>query len=223
MKKARITEIFSSIQGEGLYVGHEQIFVRFYGCNFGCKFCDEKHKKDFSLISSGEVTEKIFTEGKDMASFTGGEPLLNADFLKEVLPSVRKKKVKTYLETNGLLTDELKEVINDLDVIAMDIKLPSSTGKRGRWQEHECFLKEADKKEVFVKSVITKNTSLSDIRMAVSVIKEVGKDIPFILQPVSYNDNIERIEMLREFFYKAKESLNHVRIIPQVHKILGVR
>jgi len=40
VNKANILEIFSSIQGEGIYIGYRQLFIRFSGCNLGCKYCD---------------------------------------------------------------------------------------------------------------------------------------------------------------------------------------
>ncbi|NQT75146.1 MAG: 7-carboxy-7-deazaguanine synthase QueE [Candidatus Omnitrophica bacterium] len=223
MKKAKITEIFSSIQGEGIYVGDPHVFVRFYGCNLGCSFCDEKTKTGFSELTPGEVIEKVVAEGKDTVSLTGGEPLLRTDFLKETLPVLKEKGLKVYLETNGTLKHELLEVSDFIDTISMDLKLPSSTGLRAFWQEHSLFLKEAVRKEVFVKAIITSETLLSDVEMAVSIVKAIGENIPFIIQPVSYNGNVEKIDRLPVFFDSAKKKLNNVRVIPQFHKILGVK
>lgn len=223
MLKAKITEIFSSIQGEGPYVGEEQVFVRFSGCNLSCKFCDERKKTGILEYTPGEVIEKIINKGKRVVSFTGGEPLLQADFLKEILLVLKKKGLSIYLETNGTLKDELLEVLDYVDVISMDIKLPSSTGGVPHWRAHAMFLKEAIKKEVFVKSVVTPETIPLDVEMAVSIVNALDENIPFIIQPVSYNGNIEKIGLLGDFFDSTRGRLNNVKIIPQVHKILGVK
>jgi organic radical activating enzyme len=105
----------------------------------------------------------------------------------------------------------------------MDFKLPSSTLMRHYWKEHADFLKNARKKEVFVKSVVTKNTKLSDIKKAVSIIERIDKNIPFVLQPVTLKGKIQKIDLLEKFLDAAYSKLYNVRVIPQVHKILGVR
>lgn len=221
--KAKIVEIFSSIQGEGPYVGERQVFVRFFGCNMSCRFCDERKKTDFLEYSEEGLVEKIIAEGEATVSLTGGEPLLQADFLKAILPVLKERGLKIYLETNGVLKHALLKVMDHVDIISMDVKLPSSTGRGAYWDAHSEFLKEAVRKEVFIKSVVTPKTLLSDIEKAASLVKAVDKNIPFIIQPVSYNDNIEGIDELDTFFDSAKNTLDDVRIIPQVHKILGVK
>ena len=105
----------------------------------------------------------------------------------------------------------------------MDIKLPSSTGLGAYWKAHADFLKKAVRKKVFVKVVITNKTSLSDIRKAISIVRGVNKDIFFILQPVTKNNKIQKIKSAGVFLDAANSTLNNVRIIPQVHKMLGLK
>lgn len=223
MEKAKITEVFTSIQGEGLYVGEAQTFVRFRGCNLECGFCDEKRKNKFKEYTAEELISAIIKENNKTVSFTGGEPLLYADFLKEILPGLKRKGFIAYLETNGILKNKLLEIIDFLDIISMDIKLPSSTRCRAYWKSHADFLKEAASKKVFVKAIITNKTSLSDIRKAVSIIEKIDKGIYFILQPVSGNNKIRRIKSAGKFLDMANSRLDNVRLIPQVHKILGLK
>ncbi|HAZ10275.1 MAG: hypothetical protein A2047_03240 [Omnitrophica bacterium GWA2_41_15] len=223
MEKAKITEIFTSIQGEGLYIGQVQTFVRFYGCNIKCGFCDERRKTGFKEYSAQELMSVIIKESNRVISFTGGEPLLYAGFLKEILPELKKKGFIVYLETNGTLKNKLLKIIDFLDIISMDIKLPSSTGCRAYWKAHADFLKEAVKKKAFVKSVITNKTTLSDIRKAVSIIKRIDKAIFFILQPVTINNKIQKITKAQKFLDIANSTLDNVRFIPQAHKILDIR
>jgi organic radical activating enzyme len=223
MNKAKITEIFSSIQGEGLYVGQAQTFVRFRGCNINCGFCDEARKNRFREYSAQGLIEAIIREDNKVVSLTGGEPLLYSGFLKEVLPRLKKSGFVIYLETNGTLKNKLLEIIDFLDIISMDIKLPSSTGIMAYWKAHADFLKEAVRKKVFVKAVITDKTSVSDIKRAVSIIKGVDRGIFFILQPATINNRIQKIKSAGRFLDMANSTLNNVRLIPQVHRILGLR
>jgi 7-carboxy-7-deazaguanine synthase len=221
--KAKIIEMFSSIQGEGLYAGQVQTFARFYGCNIRCGFCDESWKNKFKEYSIQRFIDSAVKENNRVISLTGGEPLLQTDFLKEALPKLKKKGFIIYLETNGMLKNKLLEIIDFLDIISMDIKLPSSTGLRGYWKLHSDFLREASRKKVFVKSVITDSTTASDIKRAVSVIKSVDRDIFFVLQPASVNGKVKKIRSAKRFLEIADSGLNNVRLIPQIHRILGLR
>ena len=51
----RITEIFSTVQGEGLYMGRKALFIRFAGCNLACSFCFGSRKKAPRLRVADQV------------------------------------------------------------------------------------------------------------------------------------------------------------------------
>lgn len=225
MATAKITEIFSSIQGEGLYVGVPQSFVRFSGCNLDCIFCDEKKKKACRDFSSEQLIRALTRPKLRFVSLTGGEPLCQIDFLKGFLPKLKKRNFLIYLETNGTLPGNLKEIIDWIDIISMDIKLPSSTKMGVFWNEHSEFLKLSKKRESFVKVVVTNDTIESDIKKALDLIHSIDKRIPFIIQPVTANGVVKAVkpDRLIRFFELSKKTLKDVRIIPQIHKILGVR
>lgn len=232
--QTEISEIFSSLQGEGPYLGVKQIFVRFGRCNMHCGYCDELEKMSaerFDVRSLDEVMDAIgnFERAKGphhSVSLTGGEPLFYEPFLSNLLPRLKEKGMTTYLETNGTLPRQLREVIKWCDVIAMDLKPPSSTGDDNFDKEHEEFLKVALEKDVFVKVVVTPGTRFEEIRECVRLVKNVNARLPFIFQPLSdpigiNQDALRLIET--QFFAEAKAHLFDVRVIPQMHKIWGVR
>ena len=146
--KTYIKEIFSSIQGEGIYVGEKQIFVRFCKCNLKCNYCDTDFKtekaKEYSTKELYKLLNKIPV---DTVSFTGGEPLSDVEFLIELLSKFDLNK-KIYLETNGTCYDELSKIIDYVDVVSMDIKLSSATKQVNRFLDNEKFLKIANKKQM---------------------------------------------------------------------------
>jgi organic radical activating enzyme len=229
MMKAKISEIFRSIQGEGIYLGVSQVFVRFFGCSLACKMCDTPQGKDLSYGFKEYTREDLLnqvlllSEGIHSVSLSGGEPLEQKEFLKSFLPLLKEKNLKTYLETNGVLFENLKDVIGFIDIVAMDMKLPSSTGQRAFWQEHQAFLTIARQADVFVKTVVTLETKLSDVTCAARLASEINRGIVFILQPNYFELSEKLLEICQKAQKKATEYLEDVRIIPQMHKHLGIR
>ena len=222
--KGRIAEIFDSVQGEGIYLGEKQIFVRFFGCNLSCKFCDTKlhHFIEYEPEEAFEEI-KLYQDDYHSISFTGGEPLLQIDFLKEVLKLTSRSGYRNYLETNGTLIGELEAVIDYLDVIAMDLKLPSSTDMGILWGLHKRFLKVASKKEAFLKAVICQSTKEEDLIDALWLIKETAPSTTLVLQPNSFEDHNQMQEKLETFRYICQKSDIPTCVIPQVHKIAWFR
>ncbi len=243
--QAHITEVFSSIQGEGPYIGYKQIFIRFSGCNLNCAYCDtdfkkadyinliinnniEKIKNPISPIDLYKKIKILLGESHHSISFTGGEPLLWQEFINNFIKIINKNnhKIKFYLETNGTLPDKLQQVISNVDIVSMDLKLESSTNEPVLWEKHSAFINICleNNKKIFVKAVVSKNISDKEIKQICNFIKPVEKQVSLILQPVSTNNinltlNSNELIMLQS---KCLQYLSDVRLIPQVHKYLNV-
>lgn len=239
-----LSEIFSSVQGEGPLLGCRQIFIRVHGCNLDCAYCDtlsgetpaycrvetEPGGNDFKQLPNPMQAEDIASAAAelglrwhDSVSLTGGEPLLYPDLIKELVPLLNGTRRGIYLETNGTLPDNLAQVIDLIDTIAMDFKLPSVTGESEFWDQHRNFLRIAKIKRTFVKVVVGENTTFTEIDIAAEIIKNNSPDATLIIQPVSGSTNIKPVtaNYALELQQHALRILNDVRIIPQMHKVMG--
>jgi 7-carboxy-7-deazaguanine synthase len=225
---AKISEIFRSLQGEGLYVGIPQVFVRFWGCNMSCAWCDtpaSRQGSQFHIFTAAQLRNKVvaLAQGCHSVSLTGGEPLLQAEFLSGFLPLLRTAKVKTYLETNGVCAEALKKIIKGVDIIAMDIKLPSSTGDQPCWEEHEKFLRVAVKNNLFIKAVVGAKTRKTDILQMTRLIRVVARATPLVLQPQAGRDHEAAVRKCLAYQQHCLKYLHNVRVVPQVHKLMKIK
>ena len=230
LTNAKILEVFRSIQGEGLYLGAAQVFVRFFECNMHCVWCDTPASigdtsRNYKEMDLEALLSQImaFYEGCHSASITGGEPLIQTEFLKIFLPRLQQRGVVIYLETNGTLPEQLLAIIDNVDIVAMDIKLPSSTQQQAFWNEHEDFLKIAVAKEVFLKTVISKDTLDEEVYKAVDMVRQIDTHLPFILQPNFFDMKDGCVAKCVELHKYCSKFLTDVRIIPQTHKFMKLR
>ena len=254
---AHLTELFSSVQGEGPYVGLRQVFVRFYGCHRRCVFCDSPETvtawqpagfkpaslrlektpgaRDFESVPNPVTPRQLIDLIARMdrpsgvhhsVAFTGGEPLLHAPFLREVLPLVEHLGLRTYLETAGDLYHELDQLLPWVDIAAMDIKLPSVTKNEAAWGSHKHFLERCVQNDVdvFAKVIVSADTDPADLDQAVKLVQEAAPQTLFVLQPMTpFGDakNPPTSAQLLAWQARAGAVLPHVRVIPQCHKMMG--
>ncbi len=218
--KVLIKEIFESIQGEGPYIGVNQLFIRFSSCNLHCAYCDTDFKTDLKEYNIDALIDEINKyENIHSVSLTGGEPLIESDFLSVLLKKVNKK---IYLETNGTLFENLETLIDYIDIVSMDIKLPSTTKMRPHWDEHAKFIEISKEKELFLKVVFDTNITEDEINKTVSLAEKYN--ILIVLQPKMDGEYLNLTsEFINDTYYRFLNKYQNIRLIPQVHKFLNVR
>lgn len=230
--QAGISEIFSSLQGEGTHMGERHIFLRFENCNIHCGYCDELGKPGtkFDLGEAVSTISKLENEfgPHSYVSLTGGEPLLYHTFLSELCPLLKESGFRLYLETNGILWQALEKTIRWMDVIAMDLKPASVTHEKSFVEDHRKFLQIAKTKEAFIKIILSREIVDDEFLELCAVVREVYPAAPVILQPIS-TDQCEGhedpvlMQKLMELQRAGRQMELDVRILPRLHRILKIR
>jgi len=241
-----ISEIFSSIQGEGTLAGRRQVFIRLTGCNLDCAYCDTELEKTATCRVETKPGSGVFNHlpqplsletvlgilkewltalpgAHHSVSITGGEPLLSADILSAWLPEIRKL-LPIHLETNGTMHVELAQVIRHIDFISMDMKLPSTAEcSEYLWEKHRTFLQASIRHNVSVKIIVGNDTTDDEIQQVCDIIAAVDHATPLFLQPVSLPDGGVAISAIHVLHLQgvAASRLPDVRVIPQMHIMLG--
>ncbi len=248
---ATIREIFSSAQGEGVNIGRRQLFVRFCECHRNCLYCDTPVGRSETVAIERDPGSGVFESipnplsieqlleilgemngpeaAHDDLFITGGEPLLQADFLKRFLPEARKQlNLPVHLETSGDLPEPFVKIAEHIDHVLMDIKLPSVTGEPETWELHQTFLREIKEKEIgtTIKLVVSADTSEQDLAESVELITATHTCAHVVLQPMTAALKTDRVPTAKQVLNWQSQmamALGHsVRIIPQCHKLMGL-
>jgi pyruvate formate lyase activating enzyme len=103
------------------------------GCKLRCKYCHnpESWTNSGEEISSEELLKKIikfkpyYERSGGGVTFSGGEPLLQAEFLKEMLKFCKNEGIHTCIDTAGVgncTIDEYNEILSYADLVLFDVK-----------------------------------------------------------------------------------------------------
>ncbi len=237
MMNADVYEIFNSVQGEGTRVGVRQVFVRFCGCQLHCEYCDTGAARvpakrcrildryidnPLGMDAVIDAIDDLWTPATRSVSLTGGEPLLHCDFIGELVRGVSRP---IYLETNAGLPDSARTIADHIDIAACDIKLPEHRATRdydslldAELQSIEIF--HTSGAETFVKIIVLPETTEKSISGAVFGIKAIDDSIPLVMQPVTpLSVDLCQLLDLMDF---AGAHLSDVRMIPQLHRMIGI-
>lgn len=218
----QVVEIFKSIQGEGTLIGSPMVFIRLWGCNMTCTWCDTRYSwaPEFK-----DLTKRQNYSPKDLAifllqtfseitwfNFTGGEPSLWDKDIDETTKILQSKSKKVCIQTNGKLWKE--PLFKNLDKVCMDIKCPQSGEQsdvslinRLREQDELKFVLETPEDFNYAKDIITNYPTKASIIIQ-----------PVMVQHESLDQYYERIKTLIQEFDSL--STYNLRILPQLHQLL---
>ena len=154
----KLSGIFHSVQGEGLNAGVPMVFIRLYGCNLQCSWCDTGYSpearkgvlvKDISqnyVTTLGEIIEKVDEYGCPNVIITGGEPFFQASQLYQLILMLKTSTDrKVIIETNGAVIHPVVPVIiKHIDYMSVSPKIGTN------WED--IFIDNADEVRCAVSS-----------------------------------------------------------------------
>ena len=202
MIKIKVSEIFTSFQGEGPYVGTPATFLRLYGCNLECEWCDTDIST-YEILSVDDVAEIILTQMEfnniKTLIITGGEPTLQMEEIKRLIKELPED-IKIQMETNGSLFEYIPEI---------EYVISPKQDKEKVFENYYNY------ENTFFKFVIT---SQEDIDEVISLKEKYNYDKAIWLQGEFSRDG-EMADLIRENFPR----LDNVKLSVQTHKYLNQR
>lgn len=204
------TDIFKSIQGEGLDTGLPCIFIRLATCNLNCSYCDVDKTCKEKSYNVKNMLAQIHKLKIKRVCITGGEPLMQEDTLPLVYELLADE-YKVSIETNGAIPIDKDYHTRSFRYI-MDIKTPSSGMSDKNILENIFALQKRDE----IKFVIS---NMRDYEFAKKIIKQYPIYCSILFSPVDCDLNLGKILATKII----QDGLEDVRIQLQQHKILGIK
>ena len=186
-------ESFGLVDGPGI-----RTVVFLSGCKLRCKFCHNpemwvKGKENYTpdlLVKKILRNKPYFKRNNGGVTFSGGEPLLQVEFLLDIFPILKKEGIHIALDTAGVGIGYYKEILSYVDLVLLDIKHITDSGyldltgsKMTEFQKFVTCLNESGKK-VWIRQVI-----VPGVHDNMEYIKGLAKFIKKI-------KNVEKIEFL---------------------------
>jgi organic radical activating enzyme len=237
--RARVSEIFTSIEGEGIFVGKKTLFIRFSGCHLKCRWCDTKYAlpldsgTDYQIDEIKNLIIKELQPFTYKVNFTGGEPLLQTQAVIELADFIKKQtNLKTYMESSCFDSELFSKVLPYIDICKVEFKTDDSKVVEDEeydnllLNEIRCLeLAIESNKATYIKIVVTNSTNLESFKNLVYNISKKIKPsdiLGFIIQP-SFGIDQPTVNKLLDTYDIVQPMFPEVRIIPQLHKEMGAR
>lgn len=217
-----INEIFSSIDGEGIRTGFPVTFIRTYGCNLLCSYCDTLYAVDpqteedkqnaFTSMGIDEIVEKCKELKNRRITFTGGEPLIQKD-AAYLVNKLLDEGFEVNIETNGAVNIEEFDVkIASKNLFNLIYTLDYKTASSGMEDKMILSNLEYIGTEDVLKFVVGSREDLDKMK---EIVTNYDIEAEIFVSPVF--GKIEPRELVE---YVLENDLQNVRVQLQLHKII---
>jgi 7-carboxy-7-deazaguanine synthase len=214
--KIPMVEIFETVEGEGTRAGFPTIFIRLFGCNLRCSWCDTKYSyppdKAGQVMTIGEIVNEVRKYSSRHICLTGGEPLLYGDHSLALINALLEIEtlVDLHIETNGAI--DLSYFIERIDSpkvrYIMDFKLPDSGEMDKMIYANFAILRPQDEVKFVIASVadftVARNVLESHQTAALPLFSPVWETMP----------PAKLVELMLQY------KLSHIKLNLQLHKII---
>lgn len=212
-----IVEIFSSIDGEGIRAGKLCTFIRTFGCDFRCSYCDSMYALEgttYTKMSIDEILHKCKELKNHCITLTGGEPLIHKDCY-QLIKCLLDAGYEVNIETNGGTDISKFFITSDKGSLffTVDYKCPYSGMESKMCMDN--FYKNVSSEDV-VKFVCATNEDLDKMLEVVTTMKEKLTILPHIFVSPVFN-KIEPYELVD---FIKEHDLQEVRVQLQLHKYI---
>lgn len=214
-----VDEIFASIQGESTDSGRPCIFIRFFGCDVGCSFCDQPQHSYKKMRIDNILKEVRAFPSIRYVCITGGEPLNQWNLVYPLVLELCQYGYEVSIETSGCKKIE-QDLYNRSFKYVMDIKCPSSGVAHKNIFENLMVLQQKDE----VKFVIGDR---KDYEYMKKVLMKYPTPAKILVSPVILKDKntgTYKISVGNELVdWLIRDRITNIRVQIQIHKFLNVK
>jgi 7-carboxy-7-deazaguanine synthase len=219
----KLSELFYSLQGEGIDAGKPAVFIRTALCNLSCVWCDTKYTWDWTHYDyDREVSEMTLSEIQEQISkfdtkhcvITGGEPLMQQIKLIPLLSDLKNKDYFIEVETNGTIlpSETLEEVVDRWNVSP---KLQNSSISKQYREVQSCMEYFAKNSKAFMKFVICNQSDISEVKTLIGKYELKNQRIILMPEGNSAAEIMEKFKWLSEICL-----LNGFRLSIRLHTLV---
>jgi len=186
--------------------------------------------QEYDIEQACSLIEKNLIDKTYKVNFTGGDPLVQAEAVAEMAKFIQTKKIPTYLESSCYDSEKFVKVLPFIDFVKIELKTKDSdfvdTKHYSILIENalDCLKQSVtEKKPTYIKIVVSAKTELDTFSELVEkIFKTVdNKDLKgFIIQP-TYGVAEPTLQKLLSFYDVVYPHYTEVRVVPQLHKLIG--